>query len=227
MMWRQRSRVNWLREGDRNTSYFHRKANWRPSKNRIKRIRGLNGNWTDDPKEVEEIATKFFENLYTKDHCVYPEEILDLLNSPISEEINNNLCKNFTDDEISDALFQIGPIKAPGPDGLPGHFFQRNWAVLRGEVIEAVKGFFDNGVMPEGVNDTVIVLILKGTDAESLSDYRPISLCNVIYKIISKCIVNRLRPLLDGIVSETQSAFIPGRLITDNAMIAFECFHKI
>jgi hypothetical protein len=81
--------------------------------------------------------------------------------------------------------------------------------------------------MPEGVNNTVIVLILKGMDAESLSDYRPISLCNVMYKIISKCIVNRLRPLLDGIVSETQSAFIPGRLIMDNAMIAFECFHKI
>jgi hypothetical protein len=90
-----------------------------------------------------------------------------------------------------------------------------------------VKNFFTNGEMLVGVNDMVIVLIPKGTDAESLTDYRPISLCNVAYKIISKCLANLLRPLLEDIVSETQSAFIPGRLITDNAAIAFECFHKI
>jgi hypothetical protein len=81
--------------------------------------------------------------------------------------------------------------------------------------------------MPEGMNDTVIVLIPKGNSPERLEDYRPISLCNVTYKIISKCLVNRLRPFLDGLISETQSAFVPERLITDNTVIAFECFHKI
>jgi hypothetical protein len=81
--------------------------------------------------------------------------------------------------------------------------------------------------MPEGVNDTVIVLIPKNQNAKSLRDFRPISLCNVIYKVVSKCMVNRLRPLLDDIISPTQTAFIPGRLITDNAVIAFECIHAI
>ncbi|XP_051212082.1 uncharacterized protein [Lolium perenne] len=166
MMSRQRSRVTWLQEGDRNTN-------------------------------------------------------------PISPEMNLALCREFTDEEIGDALFQIGPIKAPGPDGLPGRFFQRNWAIMKQEVIGAVKDFFRSGKMAEGVNDTVIVLIPKGPNPESLADYRPISLCNVVYKIISKCLVNRLRPILDSIISETQSAFVPGRLITDNAIIAFEGFHKI
>jgi hypothetical protein len=84
-----------------------------------------------------------------------------------------------------------------------------------------------DGVMPPGINDTSIVLIPKGDRPEELKDFRPISLCNVIYKVISKCLVNRFRPLLGEIISPEQSAFVPGRLITDNAIIAFECIHAI
>lgn len=81
--------------------------------------------------------------------------------------------------------------------------------------------------MPVGANDTAIVLIPKIKHPEKLKDYRPISLCNVIYKIVSKCLVNKLRPCLEEIISVNQSAFVPGRLITDNALIAFECIHDI
>ena len=122
--------------------------------------------------------------------------------------MNEALCKPFTDDEISDALFQIGPLKAPGPDGFPARFFQRNWEVLREEVIGAVRIFFDEGVMPEGVNNTSIVLIPKKDNLDELKDFRPISLRNVIYKIVSKCLANRIKPFLQEVISPTQSAFI-------------------
>ena len=79
--------------------------------------------------------------------------------------------------------------------------------------------------MPQGINDTVIVLIPKINDPVRVSDFRPISLCNVIYKNVAKCLVNRLRPILDDIISPQQSAFIPGWMITDNALLAFECVH--
>jgi hypothetical protein len=124
-------------------------------------------------------------------------------------------------------MFQIGPLKAPGRDGFPASFYQRHWGVLKNDIIAAVKEFFKTGHMPDGVNDTIIVLIPKKKNPELLHDFRPISLCNVIYKVVSKCLVNHLRPLLQDIIASTQSAFIPGRLITDNALIAFECINTI
>lgn len=91
----------------------------------------------------------------------------------------------------------------------------------------AVQKFFATGEMLDGVNDTTIVLIPKTKNPLSLKDFRPISLCNVIYKVVAKCLVNCLRPILKEIISETQSAFVPGRLITDNAVITFECIHAL
>jgi len=124
---------------------------------------------------MEEMATTFFKNLYTRDETICPEPLLDMIQNSVNGNMNEALCKPFTDDEISDALFQIGPLKAPGPDGFPARFFQRNWEVLREEVIGAVRNFFDEGVMPEGVNNTSIVLIPKKDKLDELKDFRPIS----------------------------------------------------
>jgi hypothetical protein len=98
---------------------------------------------------------------------------------------------------------------------------------LKEDVIKGVQQIFATGIMLEEVNDTTIVMIQKKNDPEETKDFRPISLCNVIYKVVSKCLVNQLRPILEDIISPTQSAFIPGCLITDNAVIAFECIHAI
>ena len=91
----------------------------------------------------------------------------------------------------------------------------------------AVLEFFATGEMTNGVNDTAIILIPKVQFPKELKDFRPISLCNVIYKIMSKCLVNRLRHIMSELISENQSAFIPGRLTTDNSIIAFECLDFI
>jgi hypothetical protein len=106
----------------------------------------------------------------------------------------------------------MGPLKAPGPDGFPARFYQRHWETLRGDVVQAVRSFFADGTMPPGINDTAIVLIPKGNSPVEFKDFRPISLCNVIYKIISKCLVNRLRPFLEILYPRESVLCLSGRV---------------
>jgi hypothetical protein len=175
VMWKQRSRVDWLKSGDQNTSYFHRKASWRSKKNNITKLATDDGSVIMDDDKIKDMTKVFFQDLYNRDESVEPDGILKLIQRKIDVNTNDRLCQDFTDEEISNALFQIGPMKAPGPDGYPAHFFQTNWALFKDEVIAAVKEFFRTGVMPDGTNDTAIVLIPKFKEAASLKDYRAIS----------------------------------------------------
>ena len=95
------------------------------------------------------------------------------------------------------------------------------------DVSRAILSCLNSRSILKSINHTFITLIQKAQNPERVSDFRPISLCNVIYKIVSKVIANRLKPLLDSIVSETQSAFVANRLITDNILIAFESLHHM
>jgi hypothetical protein len=133
--------------------------------------------------------------------------------------------KAFTSEEVDVALFQMGPSKAPDADGFTAGFFQKHWALVKESVQEAVLGFLKGDDMSEVINHTIIVLIPKVANPQELTQFRPISLCNIIYKLCSKVLANRLRVILDDIVSEEQSAFVPGRLIIDNVLIAYECIH--
>ncbi|KAJ1268194.1 hypothetical protein BS78_07G118600, partial [Paspalum vaginatum] len=126
MMWLQRSRIAWLKEGDRNNKYFHRKAMWRAKKNRIKKLKRDDGTWCTSQEEMKSMTMEYFEKLFTKDADIVPNEVVNLFEAKVTEEMNRDLCKPYSDEEIGDALFQIGPLKAPGPDGFPARFFQRN-----------------------------------------------------------------------------------------------------
>jgi len=106
-------------------------------------------------------------------------------------------------------------------------FYQRNWSTVGGEVCRAVLAFLNEGRMDMGINSTNIVLIPKVDSPSKPSEYRPISLCNVFYKLISKVLANRLKPILPHIVSPEQSAFVSGRLISDNILVAFETLHTM
>ena len=144
----------------------------------------------------------------------------------VTTQMNRLLIAPYTLEEVKKALFQIGDLKAPGPDGFPAHFYQRHWDICGEEVTKLVLRIVRGQESPECINDTILVLIPKVTNPTNLSQFRPISLCNVIYMVVVKCLVNRLRPLLDDIISPAQSAFVLGWMIIDNVLVAFECIGK-
>ena len=125
------------------------------------------------------------------------------------------------------AIKETAPLKALGPDGMSPLFYQIYWTDVGTDVHQAVLSSLNSGPILKSINHTFITLIPKVSSPEKVSDFHPISLCNVIYKIMSKVIANRLKPLLNSIISETQSAFTVDRLITEKILIAFESLHHM
>lgn len=117
------------------------------------------------------------------------------------------------------------PDKSPGPDGLNPGFFQSFWTMVGTDVTWFCQEFWATGVLSEGVNEALVILIPKVKIPQTMSDIRPIFLCNVLVSILSKVLANRLKSRLASIVSDKQSAFIEGRLLSNNAMIAYEINH--
>jgi hypothetical protein len=145
----------------------------------------------------------------------------------VTGAMNETLLQPFNEMEIRTALFQMGPLKAPGPDGLNAGFFQKNWEIVGPEVSKTILSILNSGEISRDFNSTFIALIPKTKNPLNVTDFRPISLCNVIYKMVSKVLANRLKLILPHIISSTQSAFIPGRLITDNVLAAYETLHTM
>ncbi|KAK2649203.1 hypothetical protein Ddye_016692 [Dipteronia dyeriana] len=117
----------------------------------------------------------------------------------------------------------MSPLKALGLDGLPVLFYKKFWSIVRPKVVTTCLAYLNDGGSLQRVNDTLICLIPKKADVQRVIDFQSISLCNVIYKIVAKALANRFRCVIGEVVSDSQSAFFSGRLITDNVIIGHEC----
>ena len=224
-MWKQRARTQWVAKGDKNTSYFHGVATQRKRRNFSKGIKDEEGVWQSAEGTISGIFVEFYTRLFTRSNPHELDRVLEGVQRVVIADMNAELVKLYTMEEVDITIKQMAPLKAPGPDGMPPLFYQSFWEKIGPDVSEAVLSCLNSGTLLKSINHTFITLIPKVNNPETVMEFRPISLCNVIYKIISKAIANRLKPFLNSIVSEAQSAFTADRIITDNILIAFESLH--
>ena len=133
----------------------------------------------------------------------------------------------FQEWEVETALKQMIPMKAPGPEGLPPLFYQHVWPTVDGDVTSSILSWPNTSTLPSLVNHTFITLIPKVDSPELVTDFRPISLCNALYKVFSKVLANQLKQFLPSLITENQSAFAKDRLISNNILTAFETLHSM
>ncbi|KAK3218113.1 hypothetical protein Dsin_012083 [Dipteronia sinensis] len=155
------------------------------------------------------------------------EMVMGSIQERLSPRNRDYLDKLFTAEEVRKAIFDMYLTKALGLDGLPAFFYQKFWPTVGKNVTNVCLGCLNERGSLEEVNGTLITLIPKVQQPECISEFRPISLCNVGYKIVVKALANRFRLVLGEVISEAHSAFILGHLILDNVINGFECIHVL
>lgn len=173
---------------------------------------------------LEQTVESYFSQLFKTNDTEW-NQVTSCISRRVSEAQNQVLISEVEEHEVKSALFSMHPEKTPGPDGMTPGFYKKCWHIVKTDVISTVRRFFSSGVLDDQLKGTNIALIPKKSNPLLMTDIRPISLCNVVYKIISKVMTNGLKSVIDSLISEMQSAFIPGRLITDNIMVTFEVMH--
>jgi hypothetical protein len=150
-----------------------------------------------------------------------------LVDKVIIEEENVGLCLIPDESEIFLAISELGLNKAPGLDGMTRLFYKSYWPIVKASVVISVQSFFRGGFLLKEFNHTNIALLPKFDNPSLVNHFRPISLINFNYKIISKILSNRFKPLLHKIVFPAQYAFLKGRSIHDKTILAHELFHSM
>ena len=225
--WHQKSRNMWYSSGDLNTKFYHALTKQRRVRNKIVGLHDKVGNWVADENGIEKVAVDYFDGLFRTTSPTEFDGFLEEVVPSISPQMNQLLLRIATEEEVRQALFMMHPEKAPGPDGMTALFFQHSWHIIKKDVVEMVNNFLVSGDLDPRLNITNICMIPKTERPTRMTELRPISLCNVGYKIISKVLCQRLKICLPRLISETQSAFVAGRLISDNILIAQEMFHGL
>ena len=227
LLWFQTAREDQIRDGDRNTTYYHTATIIRRRFNRVTAIKDNDGVWCTDSGRIHQIIVAHFTALFSMETHAGVDLVSSIVNFPqLSPTAAQGLHQPFTRDDIVQALKAMQPFKAPGPDGFHAYFFQQYWHLVADDVCNVVLQVLRGNPMPSGLNDTFITLILKVSNPKTVSQFRPIGLCNVVYKLITKFLVNRLKKALLELISPIQSSFVHRRQITDNVIAMQEVLHS-
>ncbi|KAL6536656.1 hypothetical protein OROMI_026237 [Orobanche minor] len=224
--WKQKANMKWMLEGERNSKFFHNLVKKKRQKIFLHCIHD-NGCLITNHEDIHVSAVNYFSNCFGEQMPILDEIDPNLVPKIITHEQNNMLCVTPTIDEIRSCVFDMEGDSVAGPDGFGIRFFQICWDIISSDVFDAVVDFFSGSPMPRAFTTTTISLIPKNNNPQSWKDFRPISLCNSTYKIISKILSKRLGTILPSFINSAQSGFIKVRNITDNILTAHEVTHDI
>lgn len=213
--WRQKSRVQWLKEGDKNTMFFHKVANAHYSANQIRRV------LYEDKEDIKVGIVDFYQSLYS-DCGDWSPKLDGVSFNSLGQEDRMGMELQFSEEEVVAALSSMKGDKAPGPDGFTMAFFQKCWEVVKSDIMEVFDFFHTTLRFEKSFNATFLDLIPKKVGAIELEDFRPISLIGSIYKLIAKVLSLRLRKVVGKLVSESQHTFVGDLQILDASFIANE-----
>lgn len=192
--------------------------------NHISSLRADNGEVASTHEDLCRLLKSYYSNVFAEADAVV-SYTLSVNEVRVTESQNRMLTADFTFEEFTAAIKSMHPDKASGPDGLNSAFFQHFWKLLGEDVFKCCKNWLSECKLSANINDTMLVLIPKKDQVECVKDLRPIALCNILYKILAKTLANRLQKILSVPISEEQSAFVTGRNISDNVLVAFELLH--
>lgn len=230
--YRQKSCIRWLQAGDLNTCFFHRSVQIRAARNSIRRLVTEQGEVLTSPGDIKRESVAHFQRfLQAQEQTeeISVASLQDLLTFRCPPVASASLFSPVTAQEIYEALLSLPNDKVSGPDGFTKEFYVAAWKVIGQDFITAIQSFFLFGFLPSGINATILSLIPKTENAEKMKDFRPIACCNLLYKVISKVLANRLRIIFLDAIEPNQSAFITGRLLLENVLLASELvngYHK-
>jgi len=213
-----RSRARWHLLGDKLTADFFNTVKESPNTSSITELRDSQGILHHDLNTLEHLCTDFYTKLYTTE-SITPEilsdreAILSCMSSRFPPSIGHQLEGPFTEQELYHALKQMAKGRSPGPDGITVDFFCQYWNLIGSDFTDMVHQAVSQGHLPSGMTSGTIALIFKAGDCADLSNWCPITLLNVSYKIIAKALQIRLQPLLHDVISMEQFAFLPNRHI--------------
>eukprot|EP00253_Pinus_taeda_P011111 PITA_11111 len=230
ILWKQKSRIRWLKEGERNTKFFHRTTVQRRMHNNISFIQKQGGERVEKHDEIEQEFLRHLRQVHQEpliDRRPAIEKITQNVPKIITEEHNELLLSPILPQEVDAAMNQLKEGKAPGSDGFTTTFFLSFRELIKDEVWQVVEESRTLHWLLPSLNSTFIALIPKEERTNTPDKFRPIALCNVIYKVIFKVIANRLKPLLPLLISPKQSGYVEGRQILDGIILTHEIIHSL
>lgn len=185
ILWRQKSRLQWVMNGDRNTKFYHASTLIRRHRNRIDSLK-INNAWCSDHEVLKCYVSNFFKDMYCAGvDCSYADSFPPP-KVQLSADMITSLSSPVSSAEIKFVLDCMGGLKAPGPDGVPACFYQQNWSVVGPTICSFVHSVFASGCFPENMNESYISLAPKVDSPEVVQQLRPIALANVAYKLVKK-----------------------------------------